>query len=99
MTDEVKLNRDMVRGSKAKQVLENELFRESHDKIERALIDAWIGSDPRDTEGRERCFQMLHANRKHRAFFESVIHTAKISEAELKQMTEQAERKKRFGLI
>lgn len=99
MTDEIKLNKALSRGARAQQVLDNELVKEAYQHIENDLIAAWIGSDPRDTEGRERCFHMIHANRKHKGFFEGVLQDGKLAEVELKQTLDMAERKKRFGII
>jgi hypothetical protein len=99
MTDEIALQRAVNRAQQAKAILESPLYVESFDALEAQLIAALIGSDPRDTEGRERCFAQIHANRKQRDFFAGVMSNGSVAEAEIKDLRETAERKKRFGIL
>lgn len=99
MADEFKLQQDASRATRAKTLLENELLAEAYNKIEADLIAAWIASLPRDTDGRERCWNAVQANRKHREYLVSVLNNGKLAAAELKQLTDNAERKKKFGII
>jgi len=99
MDEEFKHRQDASKGARAGALLNNELLTEAYDKIEADLIAAWIASNPRDTDGRERCFHAIHANRKHKAYLVSVVNDGKVAAAELKQLADNAERKKRFGLI
>lgn len=99
MIDEDKLAKAAARATRASSLLENELYIESYQALEDQLIAAWIASDPRDTEGRERCFAQVHANRKHRDYFVSVLGNGKMAAAELKELVKAAERQKLFGII
>jgi hypothetical protein len=99
MTDEIKLNRDMVRGSKAKQLLENELLTEAFDELEKSYFGAWRQSTPMDVNAREKLYLAANIVAKVKDHLGLIVKNGKIAEAELKQLTDQAERKKRFGLI
>ncbi len=88
MTDEIKLRRDLDKAARAESLLRNELLTEAYDRIEADLIKAWIASEPRDVDGRERCFLAVHANRKHKDYLKSVINDGKLAQAELKQLVE-----------
>lgn len=94
MTDEVKLRQDTDKAARAESLLRNELLTEAYERIEADLIKAWIASEPRDFDGRERCFLAVHANRKHKDYLESVVNNGKLAQAELKQLVETAERKR-----
>lgn len=85
------------RAAQAKRLLTDELYLESFNALESQLIQAWIASDPRDVEGRERCFQAVHANRKQRDYFASFVNDGKLAQAQLDEIAKQAERAKRFG--
>ena len=91
---EDKLHRDSARGARAANLLEHELLKEAHEKIEEQLIQAWINSDPRDTEGRERVFASVHANRKHRDYLKTVAMDGKLAQAQLRDIVEASERKR-----
>ena len=99
MSDEFKLQQDASRAARADGLLKNELLAEAYDKLEADLIAAWIASNPRDTDGRERCFHAVHANRKHKEYLVSIVNNGKLAAAELKQLADNVERKKRFGII
>ena len=94
MTDEIKLTQATARAASAQRLLTDELYLESFKALEAQLIQAWIASDPRDTDGRERCFHQVHANRKQRDYFASVVSNGKLAQADLDYV---AERRKRFG--
>jgi hypothetical protein len=97
MTSEISLTKATERAAQAKRLLTDELYLESFNALESQLIAAWIGSDPRDTEGRERCFHAIHANRKQRDYFASFVNDGKLAQAELDELAKRAERAKRFG--
>lgn len=103
MTDQLALQlalqRAVNRAQEARSILENPIYIESFSTLEAQLVAALIASDPRDTDGRERCFAQIHANRKQRDLFNSVVSNGTLSEAEIKELRETAERKKRFGII
>lgn len=95
-TDEMALLRDKNRADRAKQLLENDLFNEALVSIERDLMAAWKASPPRDTDGRERCWTAVQQVGKIKSYFESVLNDGKMAEAQLKELAEADERKKRI---
>lgn len=97
MTNEIALTKATERAAQAQRLLTDELYLESFNALECQLIAAWIGSDPRDTEGRERCWMAIHANRKQRDYFASFVNNGKLAQAELDELAKRAEREKRFG--
>lgn len=99
MIDEDKLAFDASKAVRAQNLLDNELFAESHAKLEADLVAAWIASEPRDVEGREAAWRMIHANRKQKDFFQAVVNNGKLAAAELKALADNTERKRRFGVI
>lgn len=86
MPDEYKLNEASARGVRAKNLLDNDLLIESYAKIEADLVAGWIGSDPRDTAGRELAWHQVIANRKHKQHLESVMNSGKIADSDLSVM-------------
>ena len=97
MTDEISLAKATAKAAQAHRLLTDPLYVESFNALEAQLIQAWIASDPRDTEGRERCWLAVHANRKQRDYFASFINDGKMAQAQLNELAKQAERMKRFG--
>jgi hypothetical protein len=97
MTD--RLEQASARAARAQALLSHELLIEAYDKIEADLVAAWISTPARDTDGRERCWAAVQANRKHKAYLESVLNDGKLAAAELKQLAEAPDRRKRFGIV
>lgn len=97
MSDEFKLSRDAAKAARAQNLLENELLNEAYEKIEAALILAWTRTPPRDTDGRERCWAAVQANRNHKEYLHSVVNDGKMAAAELKRLAESTERSRLFG--
>ena len=86
MTDEIKLTGEAARGMQAESLLNNDLIREAYEKIEADLVKGWIDSPARDTEGRERLWAAVQANRKHRAYLMNVIDDGKVAAEELSRL-------------
>ncbi len=99
MSDEHKLIRDASQGTRAKELLENEELKSAFATLERQYIEGWLGSGPRDTEGRERLFSHVQNLRKLQQHLSTVLSNGKLAEQELREIAQTAERKKRFGII
>lgn len=97
--DEDKLSQAAARAARAQSLLDSELLNEAYDKIEADLIAAWASAPARDTDGRERCWAAVQANRNHKGYLQAVVNNGKLAAAELKLLVETSERKKRFGII
>lgn len=95
--DEGKLLEAQSRAARVQQLLEDEILSEAYDRLEAELISAWIGTPARDTDGRERCWTAIQANRKHKGYLEAIVTNGKLAKAELTELAKTAERNRLFG--
>lgn len=84
MTDESKLQQAATKGQRAKQLLEDPLFVEAFDTLEKQLIEAWISSHPRDAIGRENAHRMIHAHRKVKDLLLNCMANGRVAEADIR---------------
>ena len=92
MTDEERLHR----GTRAREVLENEEFAAAFDAIEQELTQAWKTSPQRDVDGRERLFLALTMLDKVKASITQTMETGKLAAAELQYHKSLAEKAKAY---
>lgn len=92
MTDELRLHR----GTRAKEVLENEEFTAAFDAIELELTEAWKTSPQRDAEGREKLFQALTMLGKVKASLTQTMESGKLALLELQHKKTLAARAKEW---
>jgi hypothetical protein len=90
---EDKLQRDIVRGSRAKALLDNELLQESFATLERDYIDAWKTSAARDTDARERLWQAVNIVGKVRDHIVKVLNDGKLAQRQLDDLAARSPRK------
>ena len=76
----------LVRGQKARALLEDPLIAEALSLMERGVLDAWKASDGADHEGRERLYHYQRAIRQFRQFFAEAVTTGKFAEREIAQI-------------
>lgn len=79
MTDEERLHK----GTRAKEVLENEEFQAAFGAIEEELTQAWKTSPQRDEEGRQKLFEALTMLHKVRQVLTTSMETGKLALLEL----------------
>lgn len=99
MADEYKLLLDQDRALKAQALLENDLFNDALATLEAEYIAAWKVTPLRDTEGRERVWQAVQIVGKIKDHIGAVLNDGKLAAAQLRELAETAERKKRFGIL
>jgi hypothetical protein len=99
MSDESTLERTAARAVRAEALLDDELLSDAFDKLERNYIAAWRATTVDDAAGREKLFLAINIVGKVRDHLASVIANGKLARAELKELTEAAQRRKRFGII
>jgi hypothetical protein len=87
---EDKLQRDIVRGARAKALLDNELLQEAFATLERDYIDAWKTSPARDTDGRERLWQAVNIVGKVRDHIVKVLNDGKLAQRQLDDLAKTA---------
>lgn len=90
--DEFSLRRATDRAAKAKQLLESEMFTEAFDALRNEYIRAWLATDPRDSDARERCWVATTVLTKVRGHLSSVISDGKVADRLLADMEEKAKR-------
>lgn len=93
------LTKAAARSARAQKLLDDELLKEAFSALEAAYIGAWRATTIEDVSGREKLFLAINIVGKVRDHLNTVVTDGKLAAAELKQLAETAERKKRFGII
>ena len=78
------LEQQLHRGSRAKEVLENEIYIEAFETIEKALIDKWKNSPARDQAGRESIYLMQTMLQKVQMCLRTTMETGMLAQQELR---------------
>jgi hypothetical protein len=99
MSDESALERAAARAVRAEALVDDELLTEAFDALEKGYIAAWRATTIDDAAGREKLFLAINIVGKVRDHLASVVANGKLARAELKELAETAERRKRFGII
>ncbi len=99
MDDEHRLLRDSDRALKAQSLLDNEMFNDALATLEAEYIAAWKATPLRDSDGRERVWQAVQIVGKIKDHIGAVLNDGKLAAAQLRELAETAERKKRFGIL
>lgn len=99
MSDEFQLRKASERASQAAALLDNALLKETLDELEASYSKELFLTAPDATLARERLYLAVNVVRKVRDHLGAVVSNGKLAETELKQLTDTAERRKRFGII
>jgi hypothetical protein len=99
MTDESKLEQDVTKARRAQELLENELLSAAFTGLEDSYIAAWRATGIEDVGGREKLFLAINIVGKVRDHLTAIVTGGKLAQAELKELTQLAERRKRFGIV
>jgi hypothetical protein len=99
MTDESALHKASAKAVRAQNLLDNELLAEAFKGLEEAYSTAWRSTTIEDVSGREKLFLAINIVGKVRDHLTGIVTNGKLAAAELKQLAETAERKRRFGII
>lgn len=94
-----KLLKDRARASQAQEILSSPLLVEGFDNLEAAYIQTWRATRPDDVAAREKLYLAVNVIGKLKEHLQSVIENGRLAEAELKALTDEQQRKKRFGII
>lgn len=87
------------RAARAELLVNDELLIEGFDALEAAYISAWKLTRPEDERAREKLYLAVNVIGKLKQHLQTVIVDGKIADAELKELVEAQERRKRFGII
>ncbi|CAB4126123.1 hypothetical protein UFOVP73_48 [uncultured Caudovirales phage] len=79
-------------GSRAKEILDSEVFAGAFDDIEKDLIEQWKTSPARDHDGREKLWTYLQMLRRVRSQLEQTMATGQLAQLELQHRQTLADR-------
>lgn len=99
MLSESALNEQTLRASRAKQILDDELFIGAFQTLEAAYIDAWRSTAVDEVLGREKLFLAINVVGKVRQHLQQVISDGKVAEVDLRELARTPERKKRWDEV
>lgn len=99
MTDESKLDRAVAKALRAGELLDNELLAEAFKSMEDSYIGAWRATTIGDVAAREKLFLAVNVVGKVRDHLTALVTNGKLAQAELKELAQAAERRKRFGIV
>ncbi|MGJ4888090.1 hypothetical protein [Bradyrhizobium sp. HKCCYLR20261] len=99
MTDESLLQQTAARGVRARALLDDELLSGAFATLEASYSAAWRQTLIDDVAGREKLFLAINIVSKVRDHLGAIVANGKLAEAELKELAQTAERRKRFGVL
>jgi hypothetical protein len=99
MSDESRLDQAAARAVRAQELLDNELLSEAFNTLEDTYTAAWRATTIDDVAAREKLFLAINIVGKVRDHFASVVANGKLAQAELKELVQTAERRKRLGIL
>ena len=85
-----KLQRDIVRGARAKSLMDNELLQEAFAKLEADYIGAWKTTPARDTDARERLWTAINVLGKIKDHLGRVAADGKLAQRQLDEFAAKA---------
>jgi hypothetical protein len=97
--DETKLGEAAAKAVRAQGLLDDELLGEAFKGLEDSYSSAWRATAIDDVSGREKLFLAINIVGKVRDHLASLVANGKLAQAELKELMQTAERRKRFGIL
>ena len=99
MSDESRLDQAVARALRALELIDSELLTETFKTLEQDYTSAWRATVIDDVVGREKLFLAINIVGKVRDHLNAVVANGKLAQAELKELTQIAERRRRFGIL
>ena len=99
MSDEIKLTKATEKAAQAQRLLDDEMLKDAFNGLDDAYTAAWRATLIDDVSGREKLFLAINIVGKVRDHLGSIVNNGKLAQAELKELAQLAERKKRFGIV
>jgi len=99
MSDESRLEQAMTRAARAQNLLDHELLSEGFAALEQGYISAWRATTIDDVSAREKLFLAINIVGKVRNHLASVVADGKLAQAQLRELAQAAERRRRFGIL
>src|ERR1700676_2324555 len=98
MNDENRLGQAAVKALRGQELLDNELLGEAFDGLEDTYTAAWRATTIDDVAAREKLFLAINIVGKVRDHLAAVVANGKLAQAELKELAQVVERRRRFGI-
>lgn len=99
MSDENRLEQASAKALRAQELIDNELLTEAFGTLEQNYVAAWRATTVEDVSGREKLFLAINIVGKVRDHLTAAVANGKLAQAELKELAQTAERKRRFGIV
>jgi len=99
MSDENGLDLVVAKARRAQDLIDDELLGEAFRTLEDNYASAWRATLIDDVAGREKLFLAINIVGKVRDHLTAVVANGKLAQAELKELAQTAERRKRFGIL
>ena len=99
MSDESLLDQAAAKAVRAQDLIENELLSEAFKGLEDSYTAAWRATTFDDVAAREKLFLAINIVGKIRDHLAAIVANGKLAQAELKELAQTAERRKRFGIL
>jgi hypothetical protein len=99
MSDESRLDQAVTKAVRAQELLDNELLTETFKALEENYTSAWRATVIDDVAAREKLFLAINIVGKVRDHLNAVVANGKLAQAELKELAQIAERRRRFGIL
>jgi hypothetical protein len=99
VVDESKLSIAAARALRAQNLIGDDLLAEAFKALEDSYTAAWRATTIDQVAAREKLFLAINVVGKVRDHLTVVLNDGKLAAAELKQIADTAERKKRFGIV
>jgi len=99
MADDIELQKQVNRGVQAKLLLENSLLTEAFASLESEYANALFMTKLEDQPAREKFYLAFNVVGKVRNHLTMMVQNGHVAATELKSLTADAERKKKFGIL
>ena len=97
--NDTKLGEAAAKAVRAQDLLGNELLSEAFKGLEDNYTAAWRATGIDDVAAREKLLLALNIVGKVRDHLTTIVTDGKLAQAELKELAQTAERRKRFGIV
>lgn len=91
MSDDDKLTREAARGTRAANLLADDLVTEAFKGLEEAYTAAWRSTTIDDVSGREKLFLAINIVGKVQEHLQKIVSNGKLAAAELRNLAQTAE--------
>ena len=99
MSDEARLDQAAARATRAQELLDDELLSDAFSALEDSYVSAWRTTAIDDMAAREKLFLAINIVGKVRNHLAAAVANGKLAQAELKELAQLAERKRKFGIL